>query len=438
MENHYYRPRICDDLLQRSLRTSGAVLVSGPRRCGKTSTAEHAAESALFLQDPERRAGCLRMAQTQPSFLLKGAKPRLIDEWQDALILWDAVRFAVDQTPGMGQFILTGSVSPDWDKEFMAGKGGSGADESQKIRHTGTGRIAEMMMRPMSLRESGESDGTVSLKRLFDGQSDVAAESRITLEDLAYAICRGGWPESLDIERSSALESVRDYADALCRRDLSAADGSRKNPDRAGAILRSLGRHISSMTSDRSIMQDVSASGISLTDKTLEVYLSALRRLFIVEDVKAWQPPLRSSTKIRSSAKRQLCDPSIAAAALGMGPEDILNDFEHFGYLFESLCARDLRVYSEPLRGTVRHYSDSRGLKADLIVTLGDGRWAAADARLGSEETEEGARDLVRLAGDIDTERLRAPSFLMVITGGGFAYRRRDGVFVVPAGCLKD
>lgn len=204
------------------------------------------------------------------------------------------------------------------------------------------------------------------------------------------------------------------------------------------AILRSLGRHISSMTSDRSIMQDVSASGISLTDKTLEVYLSALRRLFIVEDVKAWQPPLRSSTKIRSSAKRQLCDPSIAAAALGMGPEDILNDFEHFGYLFESLCARDLRVYSEPLRGTVRHYSDSRGLKADLIVTLGDGRWAAADARLGSEETEEGARDLVRLAGDIDTERLRAPSFLMVITGGGFAYRRRDGVFVVPAGCLKD
>ena len=429
MENHYYRPRICDDLLQRSLRTSGAVLVSGPRRCGKTSTAEHAAESALFLQDPERRAGCLRMAQTQPSFLLKGAKPRLIDEWQDALILWDAVRFAVDQTPGMGQFILTGSVSPDWQKE---------ADESQKIRHTGTGRISEMMMRPMSLWESGESDGTVSIKSLFDGQSDVAAESRITLEDLAYAICRGGWPESLDIERSSALESVRDYADALCRRDLGAADGVRKDPERAMAILRSLGRHISSMTSDRSIMQDVSASGISLTDKTLEVYLSALRRLFIVEDVKAWQPPLRSSTKIRSSAKRQLCDPSIAAAALGMGPEDILNDFEHFGYLFESLCARDLRVYSEPLRGTVRHYSDSRGLKADLIVTLGDGRWAAADARLGSEETEEGARDLVRLAGDIDTERLRAPSFLMVITGGGFAYRRRDGVFVVPAGCLKD
>ena len=422
MENHYYRPRICDAILQRMLRTSGAVLVSGPGRCGKTSTAAHAAGSALFLQDPERRSGYLRMAQTQPSFLLRGEKPRLLDEWQDALILWDAVRFAVDQTPGMGQFILTGSVSPDWDKEFMAGKGGSGADESQKIRHTGTGRIAEMMMRPMSLRESGESDGTVSLKRLFDGQSDVAAESRITLEDLAYAICRGGWPESMDMEKSSALESVRDYADALCRRDLSAADGSRKNPDRAGAILRS----------------DVRASGISLTDKTLEVYLSALRRIFIVEDIRAWQPHLRSMTKIRASAKRQLCDPSIAAAALGMGPEDILNDFEHFGFLFESLCARDLRVYTEPLRGTVRHYSDSRGLKADLIVTLGDGRWAAADVRLGSDETEEGARDLIRLAGDIDTERLRAPSFLMVITGGGFAYRRSDGVFVVPVGCLKD
>ncbi len=427
-----YRPRICDALLQKKLKSSGAVLVSGPKWCGKTWTGLKASESVIYMQDTDRRASYMKMAQTTPSLLLRGDKPRLIDEWQTAPVLWDTVRFAVDQSPQKGQYILTGSVVVDEKNS------GNSDDPFVWMEHTGTGRIAELKMRPMSLFESGESTGEVSLKKLFDGEEDVNAVSSMTIEDIAFAICRGGWPAALDMDEESALEVAVNYVNSIADRDASAVDQSQKNPDRVRCILRSLARNISTMTTDRTIIGDVKANDVSMTDKTLEVYLRALRRLFVVEDIKAWQPSLRSKTGIRTSDKRQLVDPSIAVAALGIGPDAILEDFNYFGFLFESLCARDLRVYSEALRGKVMHYHDNNDLEADLIVSRDNGMWAAVEVKLGSREIEEGAENLKKLARNIDTSKFMAPSFLMVLTGGEFAYRRADGVFVVPIGCLRD
>lgn len=423
MENKYYKTRICDAILAKKLRTTGAVLITGPKWCGKTWTGLNAANSVLYMQDADKRASYLKLAQTSPSLLLRGEKPRLIDEWQMATVLWDAVRFAVDKEPSKGQYILTGSVVVDDDEE---------------IEHSGTGRISRMRMRPMSLFESGESNGTVSLKDLFDGKTDIASESRLSIEDIAYAICRGGWPASLDMDRNDSLEVAANYLDSVVETDISSIDKSQKDPDRVRSIMRSLARNISTMTTDRTIIADVQANDISMSDKTLEVYLRALRKLFIIEDIKAWQPSLRSKTGIRTSDKRQFVDPSIAIASLGIGPDAIIEDFQYFGFLFESLCCRDLRIYSEGLKGNVRHYHDNNNLEADLIVALNDGRWAAVEVKLGSREIEEGAEHLKELASNIDTERFPAPSFLMILTGGEYAYRRDDGVLVVPIGCLKD
>ena len=423
MENKYYKTRICDAILAKKLRTTGAVLITGPKWCGKTWTGLNAANSVLYMQDADKRASYLKLAQTSPSLLLRGEKPRLIDEWQMATVLWDAVRFAVDKEPSKGQYILTGSVVVDDDEE---------------IEHSGTGRISRMRMRPMSLFESGESNGTVSLKDLFDGKTDIASESRLSIEDIAYAICRGGWPASLDMDRNGSLEVAANYLDSVVETDISSIDKSQKDPDRVRSIMRSLARNISTMTTDRTMIADVQANDISMSDKTLEVYLRALRKLFIIEDIKAWQPSLRSKTGIRTSDKRQFVDPSIAIASLGIGPDAIIEDFQYFGFLFESLCCRDLRIYSEGLKGNVRHYHDNNNLEADLIVALNDGRWAAVEVKLGSREIEEGAEHLKELASNIDTERFPAPSFLMILTGGEYAYRRDDGVLVVPIGCLKD
>lgn len=423
MDNKYYKTRICDAILAKKLRTTGAVLITGPKWCGKTWTGLNAANSVLYMQDADKRASYLKLAQTSPSLLLRGEKPRLIDEWQMATVLWDAVRFAVDKEPSKGQYILTGSVVVDDDEE---------------IEHSGTGRISRMRMRPMSLFESGESNGTVSLKDLFDGKTDIASESRLSIEDIAYAICRGGWPASLNMDRNDSLEVAANYLDSVVETDISSIDKSQKDPDRVRSIMRSLARNISTMTTDRTIIADVQANDISMSDKTLEVYLRALRKLFIIEDIKAWQPSLRSKTGIRTSDKRQFVDPSIAIASLGIGPDAIIEDFQYFGFLFESLCCRDLRIYSEGLKGNVRHYHDNNNLEADLIVALNDGRWAAVEVKLGSREIEEGAEHLKELASNIDTERFPAPSFLMILTGGEYAYRRDDGVLVVPIGCLKD
>jgi len=431
MENKEYKPRVCDKLLQKKLRTGGAVLITGPKWCGKTWTGYNAAQSVLYMQDADRRSGYLKMAQTKPSRLLEGDRPRLIDEWQDAPILWDAVRNEVDKTTQKGQFILTGSTSYDENDE-------GNKDDVNKVMHTGTGRISRMRMLPMSLFESGESNGAISLSQLFEGDTDISAISSTSIEALAFAICRGGWPACIGMDGEDALETARDYIDSVCEKDASAVDSIRKDPDRVRAILRSLGRNISTMATDKTIMGDVVANDISLTNKTLANYLSALRRLFVVEDIRAWQPSLRSKTGIRTSSKRQFSDPSIAVAALGASPDAILDDFEYFGFLFESLCARDLRVYTEPLRGSIRHYHDNRGLESDLIISLDDGRWAAVEVKLGSKEIEDGASHLLKLADDIDTTKFKKPSFLMVLTGGEFAYRRDDGVLVVPIATLRD
>ncbi len=290
----------------------------------------------------------------------------------------------------------------------------------------------------MSLYESGESNGTVSLKSLFEGNTEVESVSSLTIEDIAHAICRGGWPAAMDMDKEDALEVAYDYYDAITERDASAVEKSQKDPDRMRSIMRSLARNISTMPTNKTIMGDVKANDMSLTDKTLETYLRVLRKLFVVEDIKAWQPSLRSKTGFRTSDKRQFVDPSIAVAALGINPDAIIEDFNYFGFLFESLCARDLRVYSEALRGTIRHYHDNTNLEADLIISLNNGKWAAVEVKLGSREIEEGAEHLKKLAANIDTDRFPAPSFLMVLTGGEFAYRREDGVFVVPLGCLRD
>lgn len=429
MKNEHYIPRIADDTLQRKLRTSGAVLIVGPKWCGKTWTALNAVNSVIYLQDPDKRSGYMKMAQTTPSYLLRGDKPRLIDEWQTATVLWDAVRYAVDQDPKKGQFVLTGSVIVDEDNDLLP---------NEKMEHTGTGRISRMRMRPMSLYESGESTGSVSLSDLFQGNADVTSMSNLTIDDLAYAICRGGWPASLSMDKDDALDVAKDYIEAICERDATAVDRSQKDPDRVRSILKSLARNISTMTTDRTIMGDVRANDISITDKTLEVYLRALRKLFIIEDVKAWQPSLRSKTGIRTSDKRQFVDPSLAVAAVGASPQSILDDFNFFGFLFESLCVRDLRVYSENKRGTIRHYHDNNGLEADIIIALDDGRWAGVEVKLGSREIEKGAENLKKLALNIDHTKCPAPSFLMVLTGGEFAYQRDDGVYVIPIGCLRD
>ncbi len=428
MENELYKPRICDSILLKKLRTSGAVLLTGPKWCGKTWTALNVVRSVLYMQDPDKRASYLKLAQTQPSLLLQGEKPRLLDEWQLATVLWDSVRFAVDQNPQKGQFILTGSVVVD----------NESLDPSSRMEHTGTGRISELRMRPMSLYESGDSNGTISLKDLFEGKTDIESTSSLGIEDLAYLICRGGWPATIGMEKDDALDIVVNYFETIIQGDDSFMDTKKRNPFRMRSIMKSLARNISTMTSDRTIMGDVRANDVSITDKTLAEYINFLRRLFVVDDIKAWQPSLRSRTSIRTSNKRQFVDPSIAVAALESDPKAIIEDFCFFGFLFESLCARDLRVYVEPLRGRIKHYRDNSGLEVDLIISLNNGQWAAVEVKLGSKEIEQGALHLKKFAENIDTTINPAPSFLMILTGGEYAYRRSDGVFVIPLGCLKD
>ena len=421
-----YLTRVGDELLKRKLRSSAAVLIEGPKWCGKTSTGAQLAKSIVYIQDPDKRNMYRQMADTQPSLLLEGATPRMLDEWQTIPVLWDAVRFAADKRQEMNQFILTGSATP------------LDEDENSEIEHTGMGRIARLRMRPMSLWESKESTGQVSLQALFDGTQEMRLyENPHTLQDIAYLLCRGGWPGTIKLDKDAALDVAVNLVDELVNVDVNRVDGTEKNPDRVRAVLRSYARNISTMTSANTIMGDVRANDISITDKTLTNYLTALRRLFIVEDAKAWQPSLRSRTGIRTSNKRHFVDTSIATAVLELNPKSILEDFELFGFLFEDFCLRDIRVYTELLRGTVYHYHDNSDLEADLIIRLHDGRWAAIEVKTGSKEIEDASKNLIKLANEVDTSKIGAPSFLMVLTAGQFAYRREDGVYVVPIGCLK-
>ncbi|MBO4691080.1 MAG: ATP-binding protein [Paludibacteraceae bacterium] len=422
-----YLKRIGDELLMRKLRSSAAVLIEGPKWCGKTSMGAQLAKSVVYIQDPDKRTMYRRMADTQPSLLLEGETPHMLDEWQTIPLLWDAVRFAADQRQQMNQFILTGSATPLDD------------DENSEMEHTGTGRIARLRMRPMSLWESEESRGQVSLKALFDGTQKMGLfENPLTIKDLAYVMCRGGWPGTLSMEKEDALEVAVNLVDELVNTDVNRVDKTEKNPDRVRAVLRSYARNISTMTSASTIMADVKANDISITDKTLTNYLTALRRLFVIEDAKAWQPSLRSKTGIRTSDKRHFVDTSIATAVLELNPTSLLADFNLFGFLFEDFCLRDIRVYTEPLRGTVYHYHDNSNLESDLIVRLNDGRWAAIEVKTGSKEIEDAAANLIKLSQTVDTSKIGEPSFLMVLTAGQYAYRREDGVYIVPIGCLKD
>ena len=416
-----YLDRIVDEELDSYMEAFGAVLIKGPKWCGKTRTALRHAASVIYLQDVNKRKGYQEIAKTMPSALLEGKTPRLIDEWQTIPILWDGVRFEVDQNEDMGQFILTGSAVP--------------ADNV--TMHTGTGRIGTLLMRPMTLFESLESNGSVSLGSLFDGD-DVKGTSSLTIEKLAFALVRGGWPASIGVKESIALKRAREYVEAVINIDVSRVDNVEKNPERVRKLMRSLARNTSTMAKLTTIKGDIVTEDETMSDNTLSSYMNALRRIFVIQDVPAWSPEMRSRTALRTSSKRHFVDPSIAAAVLRISPAGLLKDFNTFGLLFESLCIRDLRVYAQSLDGTVFHYHDKNDLEADAIVELYDGRWGAVEVKMGAEDIEDAAKNLIRLKEKVDTGSAGEPSFLMVITAGEYAYRRDDGVYVVPIGCLRN
>lgn len=421
-----YRKRIADGILKRKLEGKGAVLIVGPKWCGKTTTAEQIAASVLYMDDPEKKEQNITMSELNPKRLLKGDVPRLIDEWQLAPKLWDAVRFEVDHRGATGQFVLTGSAVPA---------------DTKKITHSGTGRFTWLTMRPMSLYESGDSKGSVSLKDLFDDVAEIDGEAELSIDRLAFLICRGGWPQAINMRDEIALDQAVDYYDAVVRSDINRVDNVQKNPERVRRLMRSYARNQGGQTPNTVLARDISANDETpISEETVASYVNALRKIFVIEDMPAWNPNLRSKTAIRSSDTRYYIDPSIAAAALGIGPNDLINDLKTFGFLFETLCIRDLRVYADALGGGVYHYRDKDGLECDAVVHLRNGKYGLIEIKLGGDKLiEEGAKSLKSLETKIDTDKMNPPSFLMVLTGtGDYAYRRHDGVYVIPVGCLKE
>ncbi|MDD2533094.1 MAG: DUF4143 domain-containing protein [Eubacteriales bacterium] len=416
-----YLPRLADLLLQKALRASGAVLIEGPKWCGKTRTAQNAAASVLMMQDPDKQSSYLQAASIKPSLLLQGEVPRLLDEWQIAPVLWDAVRFTVDQRSQTGQFILTGSAVPS----------------DNLTSHTGTGRISRIRMRTMSLCESKHSNGLVSLTELFDGLQDIGGINSITIDEFAQLITRGGWPASVGVDLDIAEQRARDYVDAVVNQDVSRVSPVEKNPGKVRTLMRSIARNLATEASLATLKSDVEGFEDSISAPTIASYMNALERIFVVEDLPAWNPALRSKTPLRSAAKRHFTDPSIATAVMGITAGRLLEDFNTFGYLFESLCIRDLRVYADYLDGNIFHYRDKTGLESDAIIVLRDGRWAAIEVKMGANDFDVAAANLLKIAARIDTDKMRQPSFLMILTATEFAYRRPDGVCVVPLGCLK-
>ena len=425
MKNEY-KPRIADRLLAVKLEGKGAVLIEGAKWCGKTRTAEQQSKSVFYMSATGKTEQNIQLAKMNPKYILKGARPRLIDEWQLAPALWDSIRFESDHADEFGLFVLTGSaVPPDMSTVF----------------HTGTGRFGWLRMRPMSLWESGDSSGEVSLKQLFSGAAMVEGQSAVSMERLAFLTCRGGWPATLRMRDEVALEQAYDYMTAVEQRDLREADGINRDPVMVHRILRSYARHQGAQATYGTIRADlISNEGNSLTEETIGLYVKALKRIFVVEDSEAWNPNLRSKIAIRTSDTRYFTDPSIATAALGLGPDDLMADLNTFGLMFETLCVRDLRVYAEALNGKVYHYRDKNGLECDAVIHLRNGRYGLVEIKLGGDDLiEAGARSLLALAGKVDATKMREPAFLMVLVGvGEYAYRRDDGVFVVPVGCLKD
>ena len=421
-----YKPRITDTLIERKLRGKGAILIEGPKWCGKTTTAEQFSKSILYMSKPEDVSSNLMMADINPSKLLEGETPRLIDEWQIAPKLWDAVRFEVDHRENYGHFILTGSAVPP---------------KTDEIFHTGTGRFAWIKMRPMSLYESGESTGEVSLKEMFNQPGQLSATNKLNIDDLAFLICRGGWPETVNMDKDVALDQAFDYYNAIVNTDISRVDDVKRDPERAKRLMKSYARNQGAQTAYTVIRDDITANDSELiTDDTIYAYTNALRKIFVIEDMPAWKPNLRSKTAIRTSDTRYFIDSSIATASLGLGPEDLIKNLNTMGLFFETMCVRDLRVYAESIDGEVYHYRDKSGLECDTVVHLRNGSFGLIEIKLGGDKLiEEGADNLKTFSNKIDTVKMKAPSFLMVLTGtGNFAYRREDGVYVVPIGCLKN
>lgn len=419
-----YLPRIADTILSDRLNSKGAVLIEGPKWCGKTTTAKHIAGSVIEMDRPDMAKQYREMAELNPGALLQGEVPHLIDEWQLAPNIWNAVRYEVDQRDEFGQFILTGSSVP------------ARLDPSS---HTGTGRIVRMKMRPMSLYESGESSGQVSLKELFEGKEPEGTDSH-SLEEIAFEICRGGWPKAIGIQEKAALQQAIDYYDAIVSDDISRADGISRDKDRTRRLLRSYARNIASQASLETVRQDILANDTDTFDSaTLYSYINALKKIFVIEDSPAWNPNLRSKAAIRTTETRYFVDPSIAAAALSIGPNDLINDLHTMGLLFENLCVRDLRIYADLLDGEIYHFRDKSGLECDVVLHLRNGSYGLIEIKLGGDTLiDSGAESLLSLAKKIDTSRMKAPSFLMVLCAKApFAYRRRDGVIVTPISCIR-
>jgi predicted AAA+ superfamily ATPase len=427
-----YLQRMVDGLLTELLESSGAVLIEGPKWCGKTTTATQQAASILRLQNPDTREAYMATAKTKPSLLLRGETPRLIDEWQIIPQLWDAVRMMVDDRNEMGQFILTGSNSID----------------NQDIMHTGTGRIARLRMHPMSLFETQESTGEISLKALFENPNmDIdAITSQTSIEELIFAACRGGWPAAHLAKTDSAkLNVARNYIDSLCSMDISTVDGVQRNEELARAILRSYARNISTLAKKSNMLKDVVANFETVAMNTFDSYLNAFQRLFVIQDIPAWCPAIRSASAIRSGMKREFCDPSIAVAALGLTPQMLEMDLKTFGFIFETMCIRDLKAYSQSLRGSLAYYHDRYDLETDSVLRIANGQFALIEFKLGSSEIEEGAKHLIEIQNLIREYNkkekqvpLREPDLLIVLTGGQLAYTREDGVKVIPLACLRD
>ena len=421
-----YKARIVDNMLKEKLEAKGAVVIEGPKWCGKTTTAMQVAGSILRMDEPRNREANIQMAEIDPGQLLKGDAPRLIDEWQIAPKLWDATRYEVDTRGKEGQFILTGSAVPV---------------ESEEITHSGTGRFTWLLMRPMSLYESGDSTGEVSLQNLFERPDRIAGTNDFDIDRLAFLICRGGWPYAVGMKEKPSLLQAEDYYEAVIKSDINRADGVSKNPERVKRLMRSFARNQGTQISNTMLRDDIISNDTeSLNEDTIASYINALKNIFVVEDMAAWNPNLRSKTSIRTSETRYYVDPSIAVAALGIGPKDLTNDLNTMGLLFETLCVRDLRVYAESIGGTVFHYRDKSGLECDTVIHLKNGRYGLAEIKLGGQKLiEEGVKNLQSLSNKIDTSKMPAPSFLMIIIGiGEFAYRREDGIFIVPIGCLKN
>lgn len=420
-----YKKRIADEILEKKLKGKGAVLIQGPKWCGKTTTAEQIAGSILYMANPKDKNQNLSLADLNPDLLLNGKTPRLIDEWQIAPKLWDAVRFEVDHRNLEGQFILTGSSVPA---------------NMNDVIHTGTGRISWLTMRPMSLYESGESNGSISLNDLFNSNVSQTGINNLSLNDIAYLCCRGGWPRSIFLDKDIALEQPYDYYDAIVNVDISKVDNVERNSERTKNLMKSYARNIGSQASNETIRNDmISNDSFSLDSDTILSYINALKKIFVIEEAPAWNPNLRSKTAIRTSNTRYFIDPSIAVAALGLGPNDLINDLNTFGLIFETLCIRDLRVYAESINGQVYHYRDASDLECDAVIHLRNGSYGLIEIKLGGDKlVNDAAENLLKLQSKIDTSKMKNPSFLMILTAqGNYAYRREDGVYIVPIGCLK-